>query len=303
MDTIDRIRAFNRFYTGHLGLLGRSYLGSGLGVTEVRILHDLQGEGPVRARELARSLGIDEAFLSRVLRGFETRGWIMRSTNPQDARQRDVVLTDAGRSRLQDLQARSRAAVAQVLSPLPPEAQDAVAEALTQVRTHLTATRDAAELADLRPGDAGWVIARHAVLYAEDEGYDASFEGLVADIVARFLNSHDPSRERGWIAWRGGVRVGAIFCMAEGADEADCARLRLFFVEHSERGTGLAQRMIEECLRFARGAGYARMRLWTHESHRAAGRLYDRNGFGLVSSAAAHAFGQDVVEQVWERPL
>jgi GNAT superfamily N-acetyltransferase len=151
--------------------------------------------------------------------------------------------------------------------------------------------------------DADWLIARHAVLYAADEGFDETFHVLVADIVARFLATHDPIRERGWVAWRGAARLGSIFCVTEDAQVPGVAKLRLFLVEPSARGTGLAQMLLDTCLGFARSAGYTRMRLWTHESHLAAGRLYARNGFRLCESRPARSFGQDVVEQVWDRAL
>jgi GNAT superfamily N-acetyltransferase len=159
---------------------------------------------------------------------------------------------------------------------------------------------DEVTLEDLRPGDADWVTDRHAFLYARDEGYDASFRAVVAGILADFAASHDPARERGWIAQAGGQRLGSVFCMA---DSADLARLRLFLIEPKARGSGLAQRMLETCLTFAIVAGYRRMVLWTHESHHAAGRLYARNGFALIDSTPARAFGQDVVDQTWAREL
>lgn len=152
-------------------------------------------------------------------------------------------------------------------------------------------------LRGLQPGDGGWVVSRHGALYAAEEGYDATFEALVAEIVAGFLRRHDPSCEAGWIADRAGDRLGSIFVVREAAD---VAKLRLFLLEPQARGTGLARRMLDSAMGFARAAGYGRMRLWTHESHVAAGRLYARAGFHLVSSTPGHAFGQPVVDQIWE---
>lgn len=154
-----------------------------------------------------------------------------------------------------------------------------------------------------QPADADWLIARHGALYAAEEGFDATFPALVATIVAGFSADHDPARERGWIAWDGALRVGSIFCVTESAATPDVAKLRLVLLEPAYRGTGLAQTMLETTLDFARGAGYAQMRLWTHESHRAACRLYARNGFACVSSEAARSFGQDVVTQIWQRAV
>lgn len=159
---------------------------------------------------------------------------------------------------------------------------------------------DGIELRDFTADDADWVIARHAALYGADEGYDATFAALVADIVAGFLRAHDPAREQGWIAARGDSRLGSIFVVRE-ADRI--AKLRLVLLEPDVRGTGLARHMLATAMGFARAAHYAKMRLWTHESHVAAGRLYARAGFRLISFSPAHAFGQDVVDQIWECDL
>ncbi len=300
MDTIDRIRAFSRFYTGRLGVLGKSYLGSGLGLTEVRILHDLNAVTGTTARALATEMGVDEAQLSRTLARFEKKGWLARTVSDADARQREIALTGEGRALADELRAKSRAEIGAMIAALGPADRDHLAEGLGTAERLLGGVAGEATLRDLRPGDAGWTTYRHGALYAEDEGYDESFEALVAEILAAFLRGHDPSRERGWIAERGGARVGSIFCVRE-TDEV--AKLRLFFVEKTERGSGLAQSMLETCMAFARTAGYRHMRLWTHESHRAAGRLYARNGFALTASVPNQSFGQEVVDQTWERPL
>lgn len=155
-------------------------------------------------------------------------------------------------------------------------------------------------LAPFAATDADWLVDRHATLYARDEGFDQTFGQLVRQIVEAFLRAHDPSCEAGWIAWSEGRRLGSIFVVKEGPG---VAKLRLVLLEPEARGTGLAQRMLEQAMGFARGAGYGHMRLWTHESHRAAGRLYARNGFAMTGAEARHSFGRDVVAQTWERPL
>ena len=297
MDPIDTIRAFSRFYTGWLGVLGRSYPGSGPGLTEARLLHDLDAPGPVRARDPAQGLALDESYVSRTLAGFERRGWITRAGAGTARRARPVSLTEAGRALVARLRADSRAQVAVLL---PPGEQAGVARALFQAQAMMQGTVGPVDLTPLHPGDAGWVIARHAELYAAEAGFDATFETLVARIVADFLASHDPARERGWIARRGDLRLGSIFCVKEAPG---VARLRLFLLEPTARGTGLAQRLLDTCTGFARDAGYHRMRLWTHESHRAAGRVYARNGFAMTATQAVRSYGQDLVEQVWERAL
>jgi GNAT superfamily N-acetyltransferase len=165
---------------------------------------------------------------------------------------------------------------------------------------------DAGMSFDLRPfapQDADWLVARHAALYARDDGFDESFGPLVAGIIADFLGQPEHARQAGWIAWVGDERLGSIFCVGEDPATPQIAKLRLFLVEPQARGTGLAQTLLDTCLGFARRNGYAQMRLWTHESHRAAGRIYTRNGFTLISARPVHSFGQDLVEQIWQRDL
>lgn len=300
-ETIDRVRAFSRAYTRQLGLLGKSYLGSGLGLAEARVLHDLDGTGPVLARQLAQDLGMDPGQMSRILAGFRRRGWVEQLAGAS-ARERPLRLTAAGLAEVVALRQASRAAVASALAPLGRAGQGVLAQALDQARAVL-ACDGRPVLRDLAPGDAGWVIARHAALYARDEGFDASFETLVTEILLGFLRRADPARERGFVAELAGRPLGCVFCMAEGPDQPQVARLRLFLIEPEARGSGLAQQMLEAVLTFARAAGYRQMRLWTHESHAAAGRLYARNGFVLTQSSPTRAFGCDLVDQTWERAI
>lgn len=298
MDKIDRIRAFNRLWTRAIGVLGKSYLDSGLGLAEARVLYDLKvAEDGARARDLAQALDLDEAQVSRILSGFERRGWLARKP-ADDARVRLLALTPVGIAEADRLRQASRAAIGAMLGGLPPPAREALAAGLDAAAGAL----DPAPMVigPLQPGDAGWVIERHAAAYARDEGYGPEFEALVAEIVAGILRSGNPARVRGWIARQGSQRLGSIFVVE---DTPDLARLRLFYLEPCARGTGLGQRMLDEALGFARAAGYRRMTLWTHESHRAAGRIYARNGFTLTSSTAARAFGCDVVDQTWDRDL
>jgi DNA-binding MarR family transcriptional regulator/N-acetylglutamate synthase-like GNAT family acetyltransferase len=298
MDRIDRLRAFNRYYTRRLGLLGRSYLDSGLTLAEVRLLYELRHHPGQTARALARGLGLDEGYVSRCLAGFERRGWLARDSDASDRRVKTLALTAEGAAAMVPLEAASRAAVGNLLDTLPAGGRDALPATLERAMRLIEG--GPVELRDLAPGDAGWVIGRHGALYARDEGYDARFEALVATILAEFLTRRDPGCERGWIAEAAGTRLGSIFCMRE-ADGV--ARLRLFLVEPSARGQGVGQRLLEACQGFARAAGYRRMVLWTHESHRAACALYARNGWTLVSSRPGEAFGQAVVDQDWERAL
>lgn len=300
MDHIDRIRAFNRFYTGRLGLLERSYLASGLTLAEVRVLYELAEGERQTARALAQTFGLDEGYLSRILKRFRARGWLSRRPDPGDARQSLLELTEAGRAAFRPLAQRSRADIGEMVAGLDAGGREALCTAMEQAQGLLERGTGEIALRDLRPGDAGWIISRHGALYAADEGYDISFEALVADILAGFLRRHDPECERGWIAERDGARLGCIFCVKA---EDGTAKLRLFLVEPAARGTGLGRRLLRECMGYARAKGYRKMVLWTHESHRAACALYAAEGWRMTASEATHAFGQDVVDQTWEIAL
>jgi GNAT superfamily N-acetyltransferase/predicted transcriptional regulator len=292
MDAIDRIRDFNRFYTQALGLTGRSYLQSGRTLAEVRLLHEIgAGEG-VTARTLALGLGLDEAQLSRMVGRLVREGVVARAV---DGRQFRLSLTEAGRRLLDAFVAQSRTA----LSALVPERRRAaLASALAVARAQIEPTE--IQVRTLEPGDAGWIIGIHGALYARDEGYDQGFEALVARILAEFLDRNDVHAECVWIAESAGGRLGTISCMRE---DAETARLRLFLIVPEARGQGLGQRLHDTCVDFARQAGYRRMVLWTHESHRDACALYARNGWRLVRSVAGTAFGQKVTDQDWELDL
>jgi DNA-binding MarR family transcriptional regulator/ribosomal protein S18 acetylase RimI-like enzyme len=298
LDAIDRIRAFNRSYTARMGLLERDYLSSDMTVTQVRVLYELCEDGPASLRDLATRLDLDEGYLSRLVDRFVRRGWVRKETPPDDARRRVIVPLDAGRAAFEPLKERSRLEVARRLGGAEAEA---VASAIAAVDRSL-ASVDPAEvtLRDLAIGDAGWLVQRHGELYARDEGFDATFEALVAEILAAYIRTRD-STERAWIAEHQGTRLGSIFCVRSG--ESGVAKLRLFLLEPRARGLGLGQRLLDECMAFARNKGNRTLRLWTHESHRAACALYARNGFELVRSEPKTSFGVPVVEQEWELGL
>ena len=301
MDAIDRIRAFNRRYTARMGLLSRSYLDSGLSLTEVRVLYELADRSGLSARDLATGLDLDEGYLSRLLDRFARRGWIARRPDAADARRRRLGLTAEGEAVLAPLADRSRADLTARLAGASPAALDSAAASLERAEAALFPDPGAVVLRNLRTGDAGWLIERHATLYARDEGFDRSFEALVAELLAAFIRRHDPATERAFIAEQDGRRLGSIFCVQSG--EPGIAKLRLFLLVPEARGLGLGQRLLEACMGFAREAGYRRMRLWTHESHAAACALYRKAGFTLTRSEPVRSFGVDLVEQGWEIAL
>lgn len=157
--------------------------------------------------------------------------------------------------------------------------------------------KDGVDLRDLEIGDGGWIVARHAEVYAAEAGFDITFEALVVDAVARFIRSRDPARERAFIALKGGRRVGSMLCTRL---TDDIAKIRLFLVEPAMRGQGIGRLMLQAAMAYARAHGYGRMALWTFDGQPAAEALYIAAGFRLVTSHPARSFGRDVVEQEWE---
>ncbi len=151
-----------------------------------------------------------------------------------------------------------------------------------------------------RPGDLGWLVHRHGFLYARDEGYDERFEAVVARVVSDFIFNFDPQRERCWIAERRGKIIGGVLLVKK---STRLAKLRMLLVEPSARGMGLGSRLIEECIAFARGAGYHKITLWTHQSLRAARRLYQRAGFKLIRQVRNPSFGRNLADETWELKL
>lgn len=302
MDSIDRIRAFNRSYTQAMGLMARNYLDSGMSVTEVRVLYEVSVHPDTTARTLSDALGLDEGYLSRIIKRFERDALVVRRPSARDARQRHLSLTAPGRKLLARLGHASRADIAARLGELGPEGQASVADAVETVLAGITPI-DPAEvtLRNIAIGDAGWLIQSHGEAYAKSDSFDASFEALVAEILVNFLRTNDPATERAFIAEARGRRLGSIFCVQSGVP--GLAKLRLFYLVPEARGLGLGRRMMEACLGFAQAAGYDRMTLWTHDSHRAACALYEAYGFVKGGSKPVTSFGVDLVEVQYDITL
>ena len=304
-DPIARIRAFNRFYTRRIGTLERGYLDSPFSLAEARVLYELAHRDEPVAAEIAADLGLDPGYLSRILRGFSKAGLVEKRTSPRDGRSRLLSLTVRGRAAFAPLDDASRIQTTAMLEPLSPAAQRRLLEAITAVSELLGDPARAAEPYLLRPhgpGDMGWVVARHGALYAQEYGWNADFEALVAEIVAGFLRGFDPARERCWIAERHGANVGSVF-LVKHPEREGVARLRLLLVEPSARGLGIGRRLVEECTRFARQTGYHAITLWTNDVLVSARRIYEAAGYRLVHQAPHHGFGHDLVEQTWELTL
>ena len=300
---VKAVRGFNRFYTQRIGVLD-PYLGSELSLTEVRVLYELAHRDQPTATELGRDLALDAGYLSRILRRFESRGWLARVPSPADARQSLLKLSDAGHAAFAPLQQKSRDEAAQLLAPLPAAARGKLIAAMKAVQLLLDpATAPGSRTAVLREpraGDLGWVVMQHGEIYAREYGFTSEFESLVAGIAANYLRDFDPAWEKGWIAELDGERVGSVFVVRR---SATVAQLRLLILTPDARGHGLGARLTDECIAFARAKGYRKLVLWTQSNLHAARAIYKSRGFELRKSERNRAYGQDLVSETWELKL
>jgi DNA-binding MarR family transcriptional regulator/N-acetylglutamate synthase-like GNAT family acetyltransferase len=300
LDTrIASVRRFNRFYTRQIGLLDGGYLRSPFSLTEVRVLYELAHREITTASELVRDLGLDPAYLSRMLSAFGRRGLVAKAAAPGDARKSVLTLTTRGRKAFAPLEAKAREQIGTMLSALPAPSQERLVSSMRGIERALAGGSAAPRRVTLRrhrPGDMGWVVERHGALYWQEYGWDERFEALVAGIVAKFVEHLDPERERCWIAELDGERVGSVFCVRK---SKTVAKLRLLLVDPQARGLGIGSRLVDECIRYARAAGYTQLTLWTNDVLVAARRIYERAGFELVESERHHSFGKGLVGQNW----
>jgi DNA-binding MarR family transcriptional regulator/ribosomal protein S18 acetylase RimI-like enzyme len=302
-DEVLAARAFNRFYTRKLGVLDQQLLQSPYSLSEARVMYELAHRGELAAKEIGAELGLDPGYLSRIMQKFDEDGLITRTPLASDRRQYQLSLTTKGRQAFAKLDRSSHDEVAAMLAALSQRERRRLTEAMATIEGLLGPARACAPPAivrDPRPGDMGWVVQSHGALYASEYGFDSTFEGLVADIAAKFLASFDASRERCWIADIGGNPVGSVFLVR---DSDDVAKLRLLLVEPAGRGLGLGQRLVAECIAFARACGYRRITLWTQSILIAARKIYQDAGFVLVKSEPHRSFGQNLIGETWEHEL
>jgi DNA-binding MarR family transcriptional regulator/GNAT superfamily N-acetyltransferase len=298
------VRAFNRFYTRLVGALDEQLLGSGFSLPEARLIYELAARGKATAAALAADLSLDPGYLSRLVRALVDRGFVARSPSPNDGRETVLALTEAGRAAFAPLEQKSNNAVGALLAPLTESGRrDVIAATHTITRAFAPDATTIPRTTILRrhqPGDIGWVTHRQGKLYAEEYGWDETYEALVAEILSDFVKNFDARRERAWIAEVDGAIAGSVFLVRQ-SDEI--AKLRLLYVEPSARGLGLGTRLVDECIAFARGTGYRTLTLWTNDVLSAARHIYEKAGFDLVSQGRHKSFGKDLVGQTWELPL
>ncbi len=297
-ERIAAVREFNRFYTGLLGLLKDGLMDTPYSLTEARVIFELARTDYAAVADFRRVLNIDAGYLSRLLARFEADGLVVRKRSPGDGRRQVISLTSAGRAAFRRLDRSSADQIAALLAPRPETDQQRLIAAMRCIRHVFTAPgpAPAVRIRPPGPGDLGWVVQEHGARYASEYGWDATFEALVARIVADFACDHDPQRERAWIAEVDGQPAGCIFCVRH--DEAT-AQLRLLLVAPAARGLGLGKRLVDECMSFARASGYRELMLWTNDVLTAARHIYEKAGFQLTAEEKHHSFGQDLVGQTW----
>lgn len=303
MNHVNSIRRFNRFYTRQIGLLGDGYLGGPFTLAEVRVLYEVAHRDAPTASDIAKALGLDAGYLSRMLASFRKRGFLARKASIEDARQSHLSLTKKGRAAFLALDAKSADGVAKMIEPLSPAERNRLTGAMATIEGSLggrTAPKVPYVLRLHQPGDMGWVIHRHGALYAEEYGWDERFEALVAQIAAEFVQKFDAKRERCWIAERDGAIVGSVLLVKK---SLRVAKLRLLLVEPSARGLGIGARLVNECVRFARQAGYRKITLWTQSVLNAARHIYRKAGFRLVNRERHQSFGHKLTGETWELTL
>lgn len=299
---IQAVRRFSRFYTRVLGLLRGGLLDTTYSLSEARVIFELAQSERSDVSTLRTALELDAGYLSRLLGRLEDGGVVRRERSSVDARRQVITLTDKGRREFEVLDRRSADQVRSLLGGLGGDAQVRLVVAMREIESVLDPTRSPTTVVVRapRPGDLGWVVERHGALYAQEYGWDETFESLVARIVADYVEHPEPQRQAAWIADVDGIRMGSVLCMQK---TPDVAQLRLLLVEPSARGLGIGTRLVDECIAFARRNRYERLMLWTNDVLDAARRIYERAGFEMVDEEPHHSFGHDLVGQNWELAL
>ncbi|TFY89131.1 GNAT family N-acetyltransferase [Pseudomonas kairouanensis] len=294
------VRGFNRFYTHQIGVLQEHLLQSGYSLTEIRVMYELSSRGDLTSVELCQMLGLDAGYLSRLISGLEKKGLIQKVRSTTDGRAVQLHLSELGRSVLAPLEQRTQEEVIALLQALPQAQQQQLTASMQRIQALLQGTPPSYLLRDPQPGDMGLVVQQQSALYTREYGWNWEFEALVAEIVAKYLREFDPTCERCWIAEKDGMVVGSVFVIRH---DATTAKLRMLYVDASARGMGIGQRLVDECVRFARQAGYTRMLLWTVDILTDARKLYQKAGFELIEEEPMVSFGKSLVSQTWARTL
>ena len=300
---IEAVKGFNRFYTQQIGVLQERLLRSPFSLAEGRLIYELAHRGKTTATELRTQLGLDAGYLSRLLQGLKERGLIDTQVSRADGRQNVLCLNEKGKKAFATIHVRSRNEIGGMLGKMSPSDQNRLVKAMDTIEELLGARPEPKAPYLLRPhqpGDMGWVVHRHGVIYSEEYRWDEQFEALVAGIVSKFIQKYDPQKERCWIAEKEGENVGSVFLVKR---SKRIAKLRLLLVDPKARGLGIGSRLVEECIRFARQVGYRKIVLWTNHVLLAARHIYEKTGFRLVHEEPHQSFGHDLIGETWELVL
>ncbi len=300
---VEAVRRFNRFYTQQIGLLHERLLRSPFSLAEARVIYELAHLENTTATELSNELSLDAGYVSRILRSFNKRGLIDRSPSETDGRKRLLRLSEKGQVAFARLNTRSHREIEATLGRLSSRDQVRLLQAMQTIEELIGAQPEHKAPYILRPhqpGDMGWVVQRHGVLYAEEYGWDEHFEAFVAEIVSAFILNYDPKNERCWIAEKDGENVGSVFLVKK---SRSVAKLRLLIVEPRARGLGIGTRLVNECIKFAQQAGYRKITLWTNSILSAARHIYEKAGFRLVMEKPHKSFGHDLIAETWDLKL
>ena len=298
-EAVVALRAFNRFHTRFVGALDAHYLDSELSLAEARLLYEIATRQEPLAAELQAELGLDAGYVSRILRRFQARGWISRRRG-EDARRRPIALTAEGRARFAALDAASRRKVAERIEALSLTDQKTLVAALETVQALLGGGEAGWSIRSFRAGDLAAIASRQSILY-EAYGWGLPMEILQGEVTTSFLRDFKPGREQCWVAEQGGRMAGAVLIVDAGG--GNVGQLRLLHVEPWARGLGIGRALVDTCVAFARAAGYARIRLWTHTVLESARRIYQAAGFEIVETAIHDEFGKPERGETWELVL
>lgn len=300
---IEAVRRFTRFYTRRIGVLEETLLHSPFTLPEGRLVYEIANRDRPTAQELCRDLGLDPGYVSRLLQGLEKRGCIGRKRSAADKRQTELTLTAKGQHQWGAMNEQSRQDIANLLAELPAERQEKLVQALETVQQVLDAPPEKRAPFILRPhqpGDMGWIIRRQTQLYANEFGWDGTFEAMLAEIAGKFIAKFDPKSDNCWIAERNGEMVGSVFLVRA---NKTTGQLRLLYVESSARGLGIGQRLVETCIEDARAKGYKKLMLWTNDILVSARKIYIAAGFRLIKEEKHDSFGKKLVGQFWSLDL
>jgi DNA-binding MarR family transcriptional regulator/GNAT superfamily N-acetyltransferase len=297
---VEQVRIFNRFYTREIGLLAEHLPGSEFTLAEARVLYELAQSREQTAADIIRSLGMDKAHISRIVARFQNAGMVKSRVSPEHGKHKLLSLTVPGRKAFQRLNDGTEAQIKALVEPLISENRQRLAHDMRDIQKLLSAERASREdvrFRSLKVGDIGWITHRQAVLYAQEYGWDWTYEGLAAQILGDFALHFDATREDAWVADLHGEVVGSVFLMK--SNHARVAKLRLLYVDPLARGLGIGSRLVKKCIERARELGYGKLMLWTNDILVSARKIYQAAGFTLLKENRHHSFGKDLVGQTW----